>query len=93
MAGVNVAPITPAAVIVVLGDGGESKFDWVRKGRCDVTDGVSPWRRTVLPTPQSRCRLAARVRDRGGVKRVHNTLLSRAEFINVFVKFILMSAR
>ena len=67
MAGVNVVPITPVAVIGVLGGGSVSKFDWVQKGGCDVTDGVSPWRRTVLPTPQSRCRLAARVRGQGGL--------------------------
>ena len=67
MAGVNVVPITSAEVIGVLGGGSESKFDWVRKGGCDVTDGVSPWRPTVLRTPQSRCRLAARVRGQGGL--------------------------
>ena len=93
MAGVNVVPITPVAVIGVLGGGSVSKFDWVRKGGCDVTDGVSSCHCTVLPTPQSRCCLAARVRGQGGVKRFHNRILTRAELINVIVKFSLMSGR
>ena len=93
MVGVNVVSYTATAGIDKLAGGSKSQFHWVQKGRYDVTDGVSSWRRTVLPTPQSRCCLAARVRGQGGVKRFHNRILTRAELINVIVKFSLMSGR